>query len=255
MNSHKILKIASQAGKIILESGGEIYRVEETIIRICKAFGAKEVEPFVMPTGIVISIIDSQGNSHSIVKRVTERKINLEKIHLVNNLSRKIVNNHYPAKEVEKELLEISKIKGYDVKVQIFFSAIITGFFTFLYKGNAKDFIAAFIIGMLIRIIIYALYNLKLNTFFVNIIGGATATLGGIFFSSLNLCDNLNIVIISSMMLLVPGLIITNSIRDTIAGDLVSGITRAMEGLFIAAAIAIGSGLVFKLWLLYGGIL
>lgn len=54
-------------------------------------------------------------------------------------------------------------------------------------------------------------------------------------------------------MLLVPGLIITNAIRDTIAGDLVSGISRAIEAIFIAIAIAVGSGIIIKLWFIYFG--
>ena len=60
-------------------------------------------------------------------------------------------------------------------------------------------------------------------------------------------------VTISSIMLLVPGLLITNAIRDTIAGDLVSGISRALEAFFIAIAIAVGTGMAFKLWLSLGG--
>lgn len=253
MNSHKILLIASQAGKIILESGGEIYRVEETIVRICNAFGITDVEPFVMPTGIVISITDSNGNTHSIVKRVTDRNNNLEKIHLVNDLSREVGKNKYSITEVGKILSTISGLESYSIRIQAFFSAVAAGFFALLYHGNIKDFAASFLIGIMIKMSVSALNTLKLNAFFINIIGGSITTLGGIFFSTINLCDNLNIVIISSMMLLVPGMLITNAIRDTIAGDLVSGITRTIEALFIAIAIAIGSGLIFRLWLLYGG--
>ena len=63
-------------------------------------------------------------------------------------------------------------------------------------------------------------------------------------------------IIIGSIMLLVPGIAITNAIRDTIAGDLVSGVSRSMEALFIAIAIAAGTSVVFKIWfLIFGGAL
>jgi uncharacterized membrane protein YjjP (DUF1212 family) len=56
-------------------------------------------------------------------------------------------------------------------------------------------------------------------------------------------------------MLLVPGLAITNAIRDTMAGDLVAGTARTVEAIFIAAAIATGAGSMLKLWaLLVGGV-
>ena len=56
-------------------------------------------------------------------------------------------------------------------------------------------------------------------------------------------------------MLLVPGLAITNAIRDTISGDLVSGLTRAAEAFFIAISIAVGTGAVLSFWFSnFGGV-
>jgi uncharacterized membrane protein YjjP (DUF1212 family) len=60
-------------------------------------------------------------------------------------------------------------------------------------------------------------------------------------------------IIIGSIMLLVPGLSITNAIRDTIAGDLVAGISRGLEAFLVAVAIAVGSGVTIKLWSNYFG--
>jgi uncharacterized membrane protein YjjP (DUF1212 family) len=61
MNINRTIHLAAEAGKIILESGGETYRVEETIIRICHAYGLVFAESFVMPTGIIISAEDADG--------------------------------------------------------------------------------------------------------------------------------------------------------------------------------------------------
>ena len=44
MDMNELLHVATFAGKIILESGGETYRVEETIWRICKIYGIEEAE-------------------------------------------------------------------------------------------------------------------------------------------------------------------------------------------------------------------
>ena len=56
-------------------------------------------------------------------------------------------------------------------------------------------------------------------------------------------------------MLLVPGLAITNAIRDTVAGDFLSGLSRAAEAFLIAVAIAVGTGAVISIWLSVGGVL
>ena len=78
--SHKILHIAADAGRIILQSGGETYRVEETILRICYAFKVKHADSFVTPTGIMISLTDENGETISLIKRISSRTVNLVKI-------------------------------------------------------------------------------------------------------------------------------------------------------------------------------
>ena len=87
---NEILQVATFAGQIILENGGETYRVEETIWRICKAFGADEAESFVTPTGIMASICHN-SETYSLIKRVSNRTVDLDKIDLVNDLSRNIL--------------------------------------------------------------------------------------------------------------------------------------------------------------------
>ena len=62
---NEILQVAMFAGQMILENGGETYRVEETIWRICKIYGADEAESFATPTGIMASIchhLESSGH-------------------------------------------------------------------------------------------------------------------------------------------------------------------------------------------------
>jgi len=136
----------------------------------------------------------------------------------------------------------------------IFCSALGAASFTFLFKGTINDFLCAFFIGFLIKITTLFSKKIQLNDFFINIIGGSIGALFGYSLKALGLGDNMDTIIISSIMLLVPGMIVTNAIRDIIAGDLVSGTSRLMEAFFIAVAIAAGTGLTFKLIFLFGGI-
>lgn len=254
--SHKILHIAAEAGRIILQSGGETYRVEETMLRICYAFKVKHADSFVTPTGIMISLIDKNNETVSLIKRINNRTVNLEKISKVNNLSREINTNPMALELVEQRLIEIDTTSGYSNTILILASAFIAGFFTLLFGGTFKDFLVSIFIGIIIKIISITLNNMQLNDFFINSLGGSVATLLALISVRLNLGNHEDKIIIGSIMLLVPGLIITNSIRDTIAGDLISGISRAIEAIFVAVAIAVGSGIVMKLWFMYiGGVM
>ena len=253
MNVNEIVLIAAKAGKIILENGGEIYRVEDTIIRVCKAFDVNNPEAIVMPTGIFISATDENNNPISIIKRIHSRKVNLDKISKVNDLSRKISSKTLSIDEVKMELDLLEKASGYKPITNVLISGFAVTSFALLLGATIKDSFFAFFIGMIVNLITSYLSKIKFNDFFINLIGGAVAATLGIVLSKLNLVSSMDTVIISSIMLLVPGLIITNAIRDTIAGDLVSGISRALEAFFIAIAIAVGTGMAFKLWISLGG--
>ncbi|MFU0823690.1 threonine/serine exporter family protein [Clostridium sp.] len=249
----RVIHLAAEAGRIILQSGGETYRVEETILRICYAFNVKKADSFVTPTGIMISVTDKDGETISLVKRISSRTVNLEKISQVNDLSRALGNKSLSLDYVEQRLEEIDKAPGYSDKILILASALSAGFFTLLFGGSLRDFFVSLLIGVVVKLLSLALNNIRINEFFINSLGGAVASLIALISVYLGIGQNEDKIIIGSIMLLVPGLIITNAIRDTIAGDLVSGISRAVEATFIAIAIAIGSGTVIKLWFTYLG--
>ena len=253
MNIDKILHVSTHAGKILLESGAEIYRVEETIVRICKSFDVEFADSYVTPTGIMVSISDKDKNTKTLVTRITNRSNNLQKIHLVNNLSRTLSTQKYTVSEVEHELKLIDKSETYSNITTLFCSGLGAACLTLLLGAGIRDSVACFFIGLAIRIMVITADRLLINSFFINCIGGALAASGAILFYELGLGVNVNHVVIGSIMLLVPGLTITNGIRDTIAGDLISGLTRSVEAVFVAISIAIGTGTVMSIWVNYLG--
>lgn len=256
MHIDDIIHVAAEAGKIILENGGETYRVEQTIIMICKSYGIPLTESFVTPTGIMVSITNSENQTISLVKRINTRTVNLRKVSMINNLSREIVLNPLSMEDMRKKIAYIDNIPPYSQLTTTFFAALCSGSFTLLFGGNYKDFFVAFLIGALINLIGGSLDKFEVNSFLKNMLGGALAALIALIATFLNFAGNMDTIIIGSIMILVPGISITNAIRDTIAGDLVSGVSRSIEALFVAMAIAAGTSVVFKIWvLLFGGAL
>jgi len=256
MHIDDIIHIATDAGKIILENGGETYRVEQTITMICASYGIPHTESFVTPTGIMVSITNNENQTISLIKRVHIRTVNLNKVSMINNLSRKLVSSPLSMADIRLEIDYINKLPPYSLKTTTFFSACCAGSFTLLFGGNYKDFFIAFIIGALINCLSGSLDKLEVNSFLKNMLCGSLAAFIALVATSLGLVGSMDTIIIGSIMILVPGIAITNAIRDTIAGDLVSGISRSIEALFIAIAISSGTSIVFKVWfLLFGGTL
>ncbi|AYD40938.1 threonine/serine exporter [Clostridium fermenticellae] len=255
MDITRIINDAAFAGKIILENGAEIYRVEDTIVRICNAYGIKKVDTFVTTNIIIVCASDEYDRTITIVRRIKQRTINLEKISQVNDVSRHIKDKGHTLEYVENKLDRINNIRPYSNKITLFFSGLVAGFFTLVFGGNLRDFLVSFIIGILIRLTYLTLNLVQTNEFLINTLSGALTALIALSSVYFHIGVHSDKIIVGSIMLLVPGIAITNAIRDTIAGDIISGSSRAIEAILIASAIALGTGIILKLWfIILGGV-
>ncbi len=252
MDGNKLAKTITKAGILLIENGAEIVRVEDTMQRIAKAYGAKVADAYATPTLLIISISmpESTALYHNI-KRVHMKNVNLAKIDEVNTLSRSITTSNLSLDELDQNLDKIALETSYPTSIIILGAAICVFGFSFFFKGNLVDAIFALIIGIIVKFILEILVKIELSSFFNNALGGTIISLLAMIFAKYFGC-NQDILIISSIMLLVPGLSITNAIRDTVSGDIVSGIARATEAIFVAVAIAVGSGITLAL---LGGII
>lgn len=243
-NTNTLLKVIKLSAQIVLENGGETYRAEETIKFICKAFNVKEVDAIATPTGFYLTVsIDGEDNN-TVVKRIRKRTINLQKINDVNNISRQLASNSI---ELQEALIILEKIKN-DVppenKYSILYTGISTAFFTALFGGGVFEFFIALFIGISLSFISKGFEDLSSYQFYSNIVSGAVISLIAILVTKVTGIGNYNYIIVGSMMPLLPGLAMTNAIRDTIRGDLISGIARATEALLVASSLAAGAGAV-----------
>ncbi|QXM05948.1 threonine/serine ThrE exporter family protein [Crassaminicella indica] len=252
-----ILALAIYAGEIMLKNGAETYRVEDTIIRICHAYNIPYVESFVTPTGIFVSV-DNKNNdteAFTFIKRIQFRSIDLNKISQVNNFSRKLATSYLSVEEGMNILKSIDTLPKYPRMLKIIGAGFASSFFGLLLGATYNDFFSSFFIALIIYIAVSFVDRLHSNLFIQNFIGGAIAALLAILSVNINLGINIDKIIISSIMILVPGVAITNAIRDYISGELLSGVARSAEAIIVAVSIAVGVGAVMNTWIyIFGGI-
>lgn len=241
MNCNKLAKTVTKAGIILIESGAETNRVEDTMVRLCKAFGASVIDAYVTPTLLIISFSYKDELVHNI-KRVHIKETNLNKIDMVNALSRQVCNNEMDFDIFNEALDLMNDVKPYSLPIKLLGAAICTFGFTYFFKGSLLDAIFALLIGVITQGMVILFDRLHISSTFKYFISGAILTLSAIL-SAHFFHISRDLVIISSIMLLVPGLAITNAIKDSVNGDLVSGLTRGAESILIAMSIAIGSGI------------
>lgn len=239
MHVMRIISTANFLGKVLLMSGAETYRVEQSISKVCQRFGLRS-ESFVTTTCVLTSAKKQNGEIVTELNRVYNLSNNLNKIDKIHTIVLNIEN--YDLEELESEVKKIqseSIYRSYVILIAYFFSA---AFFALLFKGNLTDAFVAGFGGIFIFYMMRFASKIKVNNFFINTLGGFIVTIFAAFVKKINIIENASYSTIAILMLLVPGLALTNSIRDLINGDFIAGNSRMVEAFLIGGALAIGTG-------------
>lgn len=240
MQTFELLNVATNIGYFMLEQGAEIYRVEESITRILKAYGYNEADIYAIPGSIIVTISDESGRPLTKTRRVLNHETNLDRVDKLNNLSRHICKSKPTYKQINAQIDAIMARKTYSRFLQVIAYAVIGFSFAIFFKGSIYDALVASVIALLIKLIQFALNRLNANNFFMTILCSAFTAFVAIFAVRFGIANNTDKVIIGALMTLVPGIALTNCMRDFIAGDFMAGLSRMVEALLIAAGIAVG---------------
>jgi len=251
----RILILALYAGELMMRSGAEIYRVEDTVTRICRACGINYVECFAMNTGIIISLDsgDEESDVYTFVKRTPSAQIDLNKVSLLNKFSRVFTTTDLSIEDGFQQLREIAALPGYSILWRVIGAVLIGAFFCPLYKGGFSDMFIAGAISGATWLISYAISLLRFADFIRILISSMAAAGLTLFAAALGAGDSISPVVVAATTIFLPGVAITNSARDYLSGDMLAGTSRLAETAMAAVAIAAGVGMGIRIWLLIGG--
>ncbi|WP_332237350.1 threonine/serine exporter family protein [Sporolactobacillus sp. KGMB 08714] len=243
--AHEVAAICMLAGKILLQNGAETFRVEDTMNRIARSFSVNEAQSFVTPTGIIFSIEDRDVTK---LVRITRRGTNLRKVTQVNSLSRLIAEGALSPAEAYQKLKEIEQSGHvYSNGLQIMAAAAASGCFLLMFLGKWGDVLPAFIAGGVGQAGTIYFHRLTKVKFFSEFMSSIFIGLIAVLSVKTGVGSELNKIIIGAVMPLVPGVAITNAVRDMMAGDLVSGLSKSAEAGLTAFAVGIGIALALSL--------
>ena len=242
----KVVELALEVGVGLLSSGGSVSRVETAVDRICRAYSAIDANVAAFPSMILASIRTPDGEQHSYIKRVYSTSNNLYKLERYNQLSRDICREKCPVDEALRRCRELSQSKLRNEWITIIGAALVSGIYSIFFGGTVADvlpgLIVAFCMSLLNEVLSRRSLNAYATTFLLSLAGGIL---------SVALCKLLNLiglpcqgsyVIIGTIMILIPGLLTTNAVRDMFTGDLMSGTFQLLNGILLAVVIAAGYG-------------
>lgn len=253
MEAKQVLEIGLYAGQMLLANGGEAYRVEETITRICNSYGL-ECECLTMSTGIFVSVIDGNNEKITSLKRIKAKRVDLYRIELINAFSRDLQSNPLPYDKAQKRLKEIDDAPYFSFRVRLFAASMTSFTYALFFKGTLYDAIVSALVSLGIYYMLEKISGLGFfqifEFFFSGFLIGSISLISQRLFPAVDK----NNVIIGAIMILIPGVALTNGIKDILYGDFISGISKFGESMLIiiaigagiAAALALGMGV--SLW-------
>ena len=224
----------------MLKNGGDVNRVEDTIERICRAYGAEHVEVFTIISVINAAIRMPDGSYSSQLRRVKATSNNLGKLERLNALSREICREKPELEEFDAKLHHLKTTPEYPSKLIILISGIAAGTFTMLFGGGFTDAITAMIIGVVISLV-DTRFKDKLNIMARVLLSTFVATiLSGIAVSWLHIAESHDTIMSGVIMLLVPGMAFGTAMRDLFYGDLIAGALKTLQAVLTSLMIAFG---------------
>lgn len=241
MDYEQLLVLCTRAGSLLLQFGGETSRVEEMITWLAESAGTSsdQVQSFVTPTGIFVSMNTPSGTQTKLTRVRGPFSLNLAKVTEINELSRSFSRGEYTLAEATAALERIALAPAiYPLSLRRMCAGISSGSFTVVIGGNAEGFLIAAAAGLLAQLVTEWLGQYVPRFFGVLLAGLCSAFVAATCAAWLH-TPAVGAIIVGAVLPLLPGLAVTNAIRDLLAGDLLSGVARGAEALFTAVAISV----------------
>lgn len=242
MNYTLLMELVSKIGCGIAMGGAETYRVEESINRILTAYGV-ESRVYSVPNSLIITIVIPGQPPMTQLCRMERKGNDLDAVEQYSNLGRRICSQT-PELETAMQWLQETeeKRKQYQFPVALAGYILVAWGFSIFFGGSLMDSVCAAACGLLLGVAEHFMGKLQANIFFRKIAAAFLMAALAYGISAFGIIPNVDAAVIGTLMLLVPGLLFTNAMRDIIFGDTNSGVSRVVEAVLIAVAVALGTG-------------
>ncbi len=245
----RLLCLALDVGEGMLKNGGEINRVEETVTRICYAYGAIHTEVFSIPSVIIAAVRMADGSYSSQVRRIKSSSNDLYRLEQFNEISRWACRDKPPLEKFDERIRLVKQKKGIPTWLRCLGAAMAAGAFAVFFGGTWQDGVMAAMIGALVFLvdcIPVKQFNGLAKTLVQSLLAGILA----IFSVYAGLGQDAGMIMIGTIMLLVPGLSFGTALRDLLCGDILAGTLKTVQ--CILAAMMIAGGYLLAMFMMRG---
>ena len=241
MDYNSLLDLAADLAYRLAMCGAETYRVEESVNHVMLAYGV-EAEIFAIPNCLTVSIETAEGKPMTRMRRIGYHDNDLDSVERYTSLSRRICAEK-PEPQLARHWLQEADHarRSYSLPMLLVGNFLAGSGFAIFFGATLADSMVSGVLGVIVGLIVLTMDKLKANLFFRTILASFVMALLAYSLATFGIVKNADTTIIGTLMLLVPGLLFTNAMRDIIYGDTNSGINRIVQVFLIAVAIALGT--------------
>lgn len=244
----KVLSLALDIGKNMVKCGAEVNRAEQAVMRICYAYGMEKAQVFSIVSMIIATVVDEESGAHSQMRRSYSNGVNFGKLEKLNALSRRICAE---TPDIDVVRLELESICVEDKQFRLKYCGgymLAAASFTVFFGGTALDALASVPIAAAIYVMQTYIRVKGASRLFFTALESVVAGLMALVFVHFGFGNNADAIMIGDIMLLIPGLMLVNAVREMLCGDLMSGLLRLLESVILAVSIALGFAIPIYFW-------
>ena len=235
-----IVDFAAHLGREQLSAGANLERANDTMERVCKAYGLHEVSVFSLSTIISLSATSLDGDTHTRQVKVPGMSIHLEKLRQLNDLAHNVCDNTPSPDKLQDMLYEALMVRSYSAWGEMLGFVIAISCLCRIFGGTWSELLIVTLCTVLAYWLNRWLGRANLNRIITNAINMAVTT--AIFFLMvwIGFADNLMAMLTPMSLMFIPGVPLVNAMRNILCGNEMNGILEFLKVVLETLTLCLG---------------
>jgi len=246
MNRQNIEKVKEveemllDVGTLLMSNGASTGRVRTTVNRIADALGY-DVELLITSRSLMLTVTEENGSDYtSSVRRTPPHGVNFRLVSGISRMSWRIIEDKLSLEQINEEISRLTSLPHYPRLVVLSLVALAGASFCRLFGGEGWELVVTFVASFFGLFIRQEAIKKRFNPYLAIAFASFAASMVAGLSVKLGIGDSPEHALATSVLFLIPGVPLINSLTDLIDGNTLNGIVRGINGFIMAFAIALG---------------
>lgn len=239
-DAQSVGNILIEIGALLMSSGANSNRIRVTMERIANGLGYK-TELLITHRALMLTIIEKdQNHFFSRLKRTSPHGVNFRVVSGISHLSWNVLEQNWTVAQISDEVNRLKALPHYPRLIILGLVGMAGAAFCRIFGGSYIEMMVAFVATVAGLFVRQEAMKMKFNPYICVYFASLTASFIAGLAEIYQIGAQPDKAFATSVLFLVPGVPLINSVTDLLEGNLQNGIIRGINGLIIAFSIAMG---------------